>query len=153
MHSCTCHRCRCCKLCTHASTDSRVSACMCFCCSGHNSYLQGNQLTSTAGTQTIEIGLRHSCRVVELDVYDGPTEPVSRCYWLMQLHIINCYTRRSGCNPAQHISAGLPNLACRCWHAHILQLGYQSVSLQATRALSCIPCTSNVTNAGQVSYS
>lgn len=50
--------------------------------SGHNSYLQGNQLTSTAGTQTIEIGLRHGCRVVELDVYDGPTEPV-RAGWML----------------------------------------------------------------------
>jgi hypothetical protein len=40
--------------------------------SGHNSYLEGNQLTSKAGTQTIEIGLKSGCRVIELDVYDGP---------------------------------------------------------------------------------
>jgi hypothetical protein len=53
-------------------------------CSGHNSYLQGNQLTSTAGTQTIEVGLRHGCRVVELDVYDGPTEPVRGQGWQEQ---------------------------------------------------------------------
>jgi len=46
-------------------------------CSGHNSYLEGNQLTSTAGIHTIETGLKHGCRVVELDVYDGTTEPVS----------------------------------------------------------------------------
>eukprot|EP00775_Hariotina_reticulata_P008795 gene8795-8974_t len=40
--------------------------------SGHNSYLEGNQLTSKAGTRTIETGLRNGCRVIELDVYDGP---------------------------------------------------------------------------------
>jgi hypothetical protein len=53
-----------------------------FISSGHNSYLQGNQLTSTAGTATIELGLKHGCRVVELDVYDGdhdePVRPAAR---------------------------------------------------------------------------
>ncbi|WIA29708.1 hypothetical protein OEZ86_012188 [Tetradesmus obliquus] len=43
-----------------------------FISSGHNSYLEGNQLTSNAGTATIESGLRMGCRVIELDVYDGP---------------------------------------------------------------------------------
>ncbi|KAF8073216.1 AE7 [Scenedesmus sp. PABB004] len=48
-----------------------------FISSGHNSYLTGNQLTSDAGTATIEAGLRLGCRVVELDVYDGPDgEPI-----------------------------------------------------------------------------
>jgi hypothetical protein len=64
--------------CTHLINLSfSIAPCRVLCqCSGHNSYLQGNQLTSTAGTTTIEVGLRHGCRVVELDVYDGPTEPV-----------------------------------------------------------------------------
>mmetsp|Transcript_14614 Transcript_14614/g.34675 ORF Transcript_14614/g.34675 Transcript_14614/m.34675 type:complete len:667 (+) Transcript_14614:77-2077(+) len=39
--------------------------------SSHNSYLQGNQLTSTASADAIASLLRNGCRVVELDVYDG----------------------------------------------------------------------------------
>ncbi|PNH02234.1 1-phosphatidylinositol 4,5-bisphosphate phosphodiesterase delta-3-A [Tetrabaena socialis] len=43
-----------------------------FISSGHNSYLTGNQLTSASGTSTIIACLQASCRVVELDVYNGP---------------------------------------------------------------------------------
>lgn len=39
--------------------------------SSHNSYLQGNQLTSTSSALAISSLLRNGCRVVELDVYDG----------------------------------------------------------------------------------
>ncbi|CAE7216221.1 PLC4 [Symbiodinium natans] len=39
--------------------------------SSHNSYLQGNQLTSTSSTNAISSLLHNGCRVVELDVYDG----------------------------------------------------------------------------------
>ncbi|KAG2445371.1 hypothetical protein HYH02_008836 [Chlamydomonas schloesseri] len=43
-----------------------------FVSSGHNSYLTGNQLTSASGTATIIACLQQSCRVIELDVYNGP---------------------------------------------------------------------------------
>lgn len=64
-------------VCCAPSPTTRKSLRTCFCCvlpdcSGHNSYLEGNQLTSSAGTATIESGLRLGCRVIELDVYDGP---------------------------------------------------------------------------------
>ncbi|CAE8638868.1 unnamed protein product [Polarella glacialis] len=39
--------------------------------SSHNSYLQGNQLTSSSSTAALRNLLRQGCRVVELDVYDG----------------------------------------------------------------------------------
>lgn len=39
--------------------------------SSHNSYLQGNQLTSTSSANALAGLLRNGCRVVELDVYDG----------------------------------------------------------------------------------
>ncbi|GLI70261.1 hypothetical protein VaNZ11_015108 [Volvox africanus] len=56
-----------------------------FISSGHNSYLTGDQLFATAGTATILKSLRAGCRVIELDVYNGPickhggtfTSPVS----------------------------------------------------------------------------
>ncbi|GFR43349.1 hypothetical protein Agub_g4271 [Astrephomene gubernaculifera] len=43
-----------------------------FISSGHNSYLAGGQLYGTAGTSTITRCLDQGCRVVELDVYNGP---------------------------------------------------------------------------------
>lgn len=39
--------------------------------SSHNSYLQGNQLTSTSSAHALASLLRNGCRVIELDVYDG----------------------------------------------------------------------------------
>ncbi|GLC40956.1 hypothetical protein PLESTB_000962700 [Pleodorina starrii] len=56
-----------------------------FISSGHNSYLTGDQLFASAGTSTIVKSLKAGCRVVELDVYNGPickhggtfTSPVS----------------------------------------------------------------------------
>mmetsp|Transcript_12551 Transcript_12551/g.29731 ORF Transcript_12551/g.29731 Transcript_12551/m.29731 type:complete len:682 (+) Transcript_12551:75-2120(+) len=39
--------------------------------SSHNSYLQGNQLTSTSSADALANLLRNGCRVVELDVFDG----------------------------------------------------------------------------------
>lgn len=47
-----------------------------FISSGHNSYLTGNQLTSKSDTSTITYCLEKGCRVIELDVYDGSSEPV-----------------------------------------------------------------------------
>ncbi|KAG2502089.1 hypothetical protein HYH03_000581 [Edaphochlamys debaryana] len=44
-----------------------------FVSSGHNSYLTGNQLTSASGTATIVKCLQDACRVIELDVYNGPS--------------------------------------------------------------------------------
>lgn len=46
-----------------------------FISSGHNSYLTGDQLLAPAGTSTIIACLKAGCRVVELDVYNGSTEP------------------------------------------------------------------------------
>ncbi|EFJ53227.1 hypothetical protein VOLCADRAFT_86296 [Volvox carteri f. nagariensis] len=56
-----------------------------FISSGHNSYLTGDQLFASAGTATIVKSLQSGCRVIELDVYNGPickhggtlTSPVS----------------------------------------------------------------------------
>ncbi|GIL85730.1 hypothetical protein Vretimale_13167 [Volvox reticuliferus] len=56
-----------------------------FISSGHNSYLTGDQLFARAGTATILKSLRAGCRIIELDVYNGPickhggtfTSPVS----------------------------------------------------------------------------
>ncbi len=46
-----------------------------FISSGHNSYLTGDQLLAPAGTSTLRACLKAGCRVVELDVYNGSTEP------------------------------------------------------------------------------
>lgn len=91
--------------------------------SGHNSYLQGNQLTSTAGTNTIEQGLRHGCRVVELDVYDGPTEPVSAA---TPLHV---------CTSLWHIVMSLCFESCSCMYRHN----------RAQQGLTKSRCTSKLT--------
>eukprot|EP00928_Gymnodinium_smaydae_P013343 TRINITY_DN14873_c0_g1_i1.p1 TRINITY_DN14873_c0_g1~~TRINITY_DN14873_c0_g1_i1.p1 ORF type:complete len:630 (-),score=78.33 TRINITY_DN14873_c0_g1_i1:50-1897(-) len=39
--------------------------------SSHNTYLTGNQLTSTSGPEAVVNALRKGARVVELDLYDG----------------------------------------------------------------------------------
>jgi phosphatidylinositol phospholipase C delta len=44
--------------------------------SSHNTYLVGNQLVGVSTIEGYIRALLHSCRSVELDVYDGETEPV-----------------------------------------------------------------------------
>ncbi|KZV60623.1 PLC-like phosphodiesterase [Peniophora sp. CONT] len=44
--------------------------------SSHNTYLVGNQLTGESTVEGYIRALLHSCRSVELDIYDGETEPV-----------------------------------------------------------------------------
>eukprot|EP00299_Pterocystis_sp_00344_P020216 c9935_g1_i1.p1 GENE.c9935_g1_i1~~c9935_g1_i1.p1 ORF type:complete len:718 (-),score=142.25 c9935_g1_i1:38-2191(-) len=46
-----------------------------FISSGHNSYLTGNQMTSPSSTKPISDALLRGCRVIELDVWSGKTEP------------------------------------------------------------------------------
>eukprot|EP00301_Raphidiophrys_heterophryoidea_P004680 c12016_g2_i1.p1 GENE.c12016_g2_i1~~c12016_g2_i1.p1 ORF type:complete len:629 (+),score=171.72 c12016_g2_i1:174-1889(+) len=46
-----------------------------FISSGHNSYLTGNQFTSRSSVKPIVYALKAGCRVVELDIWNGNTEP------------------------------------------------------------------------------
>ncbi|KAH9924976.1 PLC-like phosphodiesterase [Epithele typhae] len=47
-----------------------------FISSSHNTYLVGNQLVGESTVEGYIRALLHSCRSVELDIYDGETEPV-----------------------------------------------------------------------------
>ncbi|KAG2006759.1 1-phosphatidylinositol-4,5-bisphosphate phosphodiesterase 1 [Coprinopsis cinerea AmutBmut pab1-1] len=47
-----------------------------FISSSHNTYLVGNQLTGVSTIEGYIRALLHSCRSVELDIYDGDDEPV-----------------------------------------------------------------------------
>eukprot|EP00878_Enallax_costatus_P031986 GHUV01035068.1.p1 GENE.GHUV01035068.1~~GHUV01035068.1.p1 ORF type:complete len:149 (+),score=20.22 GHUV01035068.1:114-560(+) len=97
-----------------------------FISSGHNSYLEGNQLTSKAGVYTIETGLRLGCRVIELDVYDGPDSksshracpPIHHVQQCLQQEPHECYTctqLSSSIPPSLPGTWNLKKLGCHTW--------------------------------------
>ena len=44
--------------------------------SSHNTYLEGNQFISPSSTKAYINALKKGCKVLELDVWNGPVEPI-----------------------------------------------------------------------------